>query len=285
MPEQHIIQGWSFQDILLEFYRYAPCPPEWLPKHCHEEYQFCLSLDCPGEYYYRGTHYWVPTESLSVIHPGEMHSGRDIDDRQTPATFRMMYISPAVVQMAATEVAGRETNLPFFADPIILEPSLARLFLDFHTASQGRASRLEQDSLLLELLTQFIVRQADTNLSLRATGEERESVRRVREYLQEHYAEDVTLDRLSQIADLSRYYLSRVFKAEVGISLKHYQTQVRVDRAKILLSRGISIKQVAADTGFVDQSHLTHQFKRFVQVTPGKYRLHDRKNLQDSVDG
>jgi hypothetical protein len=127
-PEQHIIKGWSFQDILLEFYRYTPCPPEWLPEHCHEEYQFCLSIDCPGEYYYRGTHYWVSDGSLSVIHPGEMHTDRDVEDRQSPATFRMMYVSPAVVKMAAAEVAGGDTNqpfFPFFAQPIVLDSGLA----------------------------------------------------------------------------------------------------------------------------------------------------------------
>jgi AraC-like DNA-binding protein len=284
MPEQHIIKGWSFQDILLEFYRYAPCPPEWLPQHCHDEYQFCLSIDCPGEYYYRGTHYWVPTESISVIHPGEMHTGRDIDDRKIPATFRIMYINPAVVQMAAAEVTERETHLPFFAEPIILEPNLSKLFLDFHRASSGTASRLQQDSLLLSLLTQFILRHGDTSSSPRSTGKERESVCRVREYLQDYYAEDVTLALLAQVACLSPYYLSRVFKAEVGVSLKHYQTQVRVDRAKMLLAGGMSIREVAAETGFVDQSHLTHQFKRLVQITPGKYRLQDRNNLQDTVD-
>ncbi len=283
-PMQHIIKGWLFEDILLEFYRYAPCPPEWLPEHCHEEYQLCLSLDCPGEYYYRGTHYWVPTGSLSVIHPGEMHTGRDIEDRQTCATFRMLYINPDAVKSVASEIAGNETNSPFFPEAIILNADLAQRFLDFHRASQGIASRLEQDSLLLSLLEQLIVNHTDTTFELRPIGREREAIRRVREYLQEHYGEDVTLNRLAQIADLSSYYLSRVFKAEVGISLKQYQAQVRIDRAKILISKGIPIQRVAADTGFVDQSHLTHHFKRFVQTTPGQYRVKNRKNLQDTPD-
>lgn len=280
---QHIVKGWSFQDILLEFYRYAPCPAEWLPKHCHDEYQFCLSIDCPGEYYYQGTYYSVPVSSLSVIHPGEMHTGRDIDDRQTPATFRMMYVSPALIEVAAADVAGRQTNLPFFTDPIILDPSLARLFLNFHRASEVMVSRLEQDSLLLTLLTQLIQRHADTTPAL-SLGRERESVSRVREYLQDYYGENVTLNRLAQIADLSPYHLSRVFLAEVGVSPHHYQTQVRIDRAKALLTRGTPIRQVAAETGFVDQSHLTRHFKRLAQVTPGKYRWQNRKNLQDTVD-
>lgn len=281
---QHTIKGWLFEDVLLEFYRYAPCPPEWLPEHCHDEYQLCLSLDCPGEYYYRGTHYWVPTGSLSVIHPGEIHTGRDIEDRQTAATFRMLYISPDAVESLASEVAGREMNAPFFPNPIILNTDLVQHYLEFHRASQGLTSRLEQDSLLRSLLARLFVNHADTTVEFRPIGREREAIRRVREYLQDHYGEDVPLNRLAEIANLSSYYLSRVFKAEVGISLKQYQAQVRIDRAKTLISKGTSLQQVASDTGFVDQSHLTHHFKRFVQTTPGQYRLLDRKNLQDTTD-
>lgn len=273
---QHTIKGWLFENILLEFYRYAPCPPEWLPEHCHEDYQFCLSLDCPGEYYYRGAHYWVPTGSLSVIHPGEMHTGRDIEDRQTSATFRMLYVSADTIKLAASEVAGRETDAPFFPEPIILNADLAQRFLDFHRASQGTA-RLEQDSLLLSLLEQLIVNHADTTFELRPTGSERQAIRRVREYLQEHYGENVTLNRLAQVAQLSRYYLSRVFHAQVGITLREYQLQIRIDRAKSLLTRGMTARHVAAETGFVDQSHLTRYFKRLVQTTPGRYRLGDQQ--------
>ncbi len=124
---QHTIKVWSFPDLLLELYRYAPGPAESLPKHCHDEYQFGLSLDFPGEYSYRGTQYSVPIGSLSVIHPGEMHSARDLDYRNTSATFRMMFASTALLQIAAAPVGGSTTSLPFFPTPIILDKNLAQL--------------------------------------------------------------------------------------------------------------------------------------------------------------
>ncbi|MFH0343791.1 MAG: AraC family ligand binding domain-containing protein [Chromatiales bacterium] len=74
---QHIVSCWRFQDVLLETYHYAPGPAGGTPKHCHEEYQFCLSLNFPGEYVYRRARHPVPVGSLSVIHPGEVHSTRD----------------------------------------------------------------------------------------------------------------------------------------------------------------------------------------------------------------
>ena len=125
---QHTVKAWSHHTMLFELYSYAPGPAEALPKHVHEAYQLCLSVDFPGEYYYRGTHYTVPTGSLSVIHPGEIHAARDLQERQRSTTFRVVYVSPALFHTAATEVAGRASSLPFFAAPIIIDVILSNFF-------------------------------------------------------------------------------------------------------------------------------------------------------------
>jgi AraC-like DNA-binding protein len=280
---QHTITVWSRQDMLFELYAYAPGPAEALPKHVHDEYQFCLSVDFPGEYYYRGTYYPVPTRSLSVIHPGEMHAARDLEYRQHSTTFRVVYATPDLLQTVATQVAERTTSLPFFATPIIVDEGLAQLFLRFHVAQEAAVSRLAWDSLLLRMLGQFIQRYADTRPAHAFRGRERQRVQRVREYLHEHYAENVSLDHLAQVASVSPYHLHRLFCQEVGLPPHQYQTQVRVAHAKTLLAQGLPISQVALATGFADQSHLTRHFKRLVQVTPGRYLVQKSKNVQDTA--
>jgi hypothetical protein len=93
--------------VVLESYRYAPGPATRDDKHSHEEYQFCLSLDFPGEYRYCGGRHPMPVGSLSVIHSGEVHSSRDPHDRETTANYRLMYVEPDTLARAASEVAGR----------------------------------------------------------------------------------------------------------------------------------------------------------------------------------
>jgi len=95
-PEPNIVRAWTFQETLLEFYRYTPQQPEKLPAHSHDKYQLCLSVNYPSEYWYRKTTRFVPIGSQSIIHPGEMHSGteRDMCNHWVPATFRMMYVIP-----------------------------------------------------------------------------------------------------------------------------------------------------------------------------------------------
>ena len=54
--------------ILVEKYVYSAGRVEPLPKHSHHEYQLGMSLDCQGEYFYRGAYHPIPIGNLSIIH-------------------------------------------------------------------------------------------------------------------------------------------------------------------------------------------------------------------------
>lgn len=267
----NFVEAWSFGGLLLERYFYAPGPAEALSKQSHGEYQFCLNLDFPGEYWYRGGRHKVPIGALSAIHPGEVHAARDTEDRRSSTNFRTMYAGPALLLEAAGEVAGSETNEPFFAGPVIPDRELAQRFLRLHLAMEEPVPRLERDWRLLDVLTTMVERHGDTRGSSRSAGTERRAVRLAREYLEDNYTENVSLEELSRLTGLSPYYLSRVFSREVGLPPHRYQVQVRVGRARALLAGGIPPRKVAPKTGFADQSHLGRHFRRIVGVPPGRY--------------
>jgi AraC-like DNA-binding protein len=279
--DRHNVKAWPFgEDVVLESYRYAPGPTAELLKHAHEEYQICLSLDFPGEYRFRGESHAVPVGSLSVIHPGEVHSARDPKDRRDRAEYRMMYASPNLIGQVAAETDGRETaSPPIFPNPVLLDGDLARRFMKLHAALEGSASRLEKDSRLLSALACFLLRHADMRPPPEPPGRERRAVKLVRGYLEDNLGENVSLEELSSLAHLSPFHLSRVFKNEVGIPPHAYQTQARVARANGLLLRGWPITRVALETGFADQSHLARHFKRLVGVAPGSY-ARNSKNVR-----
>jgi AraC-like DNA-binding protein len=275
---RHGIEAWLRGGLLLEKYRYAPGPAEELPKHSHHEYQICLSLDFPGVYGYRGASHAVPVGSLSVIHPGEVHSARDPEERLTSSSFRMMYVEPALLGEAAAEVAGRRGALPFFRDPIMEDRDLAWDFLRLHVALEGATPSLEQDTRLLSVLTQLVEHHAGIRSSP-PPGRERRAVKLAREYLEDNLGGSVSLEDLARLANLSPFHLARVFRDEVGLPPHAYQTQARLGRARSLLLRGWPAARVARETGFADQSHLTRRFKRLVGVTPGRY-AEVSKNVQ-----
>ena len=81
------VQVWQADGILLEQYAYTSGAVEPLPKHAHSEYQFGLSFDCQGKYYYRSAYHPIPMGSLSIIHSGEVHAPSDRTFQPEPAHF------------------------------------------------------------------------------------------------------------------------------------------------------------------------------------------------------
>ncbi|MEW6492616.1 MAG: AraC family transcriptional regulator [Cyanobacteriota bacterium] len=279
-PAKVSVKAWESEGILLERYFYTSGAVEPLPKHSHNEYQFGLSFDCQGEYYYRGARHQTPIGSLSIIHSGEVHAPSQRTYLPNPATFWMMHADPGWLQTAASEITTKTATLPFFPTPFLCDRKLAQLFLQFHIAVENESSNLEQDSFLLHLFTHLIANYAQNRPSLSPLRSVRPAVMRVRDFLHAHYTLNVSLEELANVAQLSRFHLCRSFRQEIGVSPHAYQTQVRIAHAKRLLARGMAIAQVASDTGFCDQSHLGGHFKRLVGVTPGNY-LSKRNNVLD----
>ncbi|WP_220201199.1 helix-turn-helix domain-containing protein [Reticulibacter mediterranei] len=103
-------------------------------------------------------------------------------------------------------------------------------------------------------------------------GWEHPTIKRAKEYLREHYAEEVPLQELADAVNMSPFHLARLFRQMVGLPPHAYQTQLRLASAKTLLAQGYSVGYVAHETGFFDQSHFTQQFRRHFLLTPGSYR-------------
>ena len=129
--------------------------------------------------------------------------------------------------------------------------------------------------------TRLIAEFSEQHISFDSFNRKPVSVKKACDYLIEHYAENVFLEQLALLAGLSPFHFSRVFSEQIGMPPHAFQTQVRVARARTLLLEGWSISEVAARTGFADQSHLTRHFKRLVGITPGRYQQNS-KNVQDT---
>lgn len=249
------------------------------PRHFHEELELLVVQGSAWKFHYRGALHTVPADILTLHQPGEVHTAHFTDE--TSYTFRALRVHPTLLQNASTEVAGREKGLPFFPTPLVTDKHLKRLVLDACIALEDRStSILEQESRVLNTLAQLLIRYAENSPPLQPLGWERQPVKRVQDYLEDNYAENVSLEQLASIACLSPFHLSRVFRKEVGLPPHAYQIQVRVNRAKTLLSRGWSIGRVALEIGFASQSHFGLHFKQRVGVTPGQY-VQQSKNLID----
>lgn len=245
-------------------------------RHMHEDFPIGVIERGALAFAYRGEYVVAPVGSINLANPGEPHTGQSAGEEGW--TYRMFYVDLGLLRYVASEIVGRSRDIPFFQPGVLDDPKLAYQIHSLHTSLEyDDVTPLEQESRLFNLLTQVIVRHADDHPVLRPTGQEHQAVTRAREYIDAHYAENVTLDDLARVAYLSPYHLSRVFTEHVGLPPHAYLTQVRIHHAKHLLACDWPITEVAFEVGLVDQSHLNRRFKRIVGMTPGQYR----KNVQD----
>ena len=106
------------------------------------------------------------------------------------------------------------------------------------------------------------------------SGLSRERLSRVIDYIESHLDRDLSVAELSGVACLSPYHLGKMFKRSTGQSLHQYVTARRVRRAKsLLLSRRLTLLEIALSAGFHDQSQFTTVFKRHMGITPGAFRF------------
>jgi AraC-like DNA-binding protein len=99
------------------------------------------------------------------------------------------------------------------------------------------------------------------------------AMRRVREYIEEHLEENISIQALANIASLSMYHFARAFKQSGGMTPHEYLIQRRVQRTKDLLAEtDLPLSEIALASGFSDQSHCARRFREHVGMTPSSYR-------------
>src|SRR5262249_44884316 len=99
------------------------------------------------------------------------------------------------------------------------------------------------------------------------------ALRRVRDYIEDHVTENISLETLAEVADLSRCHFARAFKQSVGTAPHAYLMQRRLERAeRLLVETDAPLCQVALDSGFGDQSTFSRYFRRNFGVTPRSFR-------------
>jgi AraC family transcriptional regulator len=117
-------------------------------------------------------------------------------------------------------------------------------------------------------------RAAGTHAS-RAHGLSAAQVQRVREYVEEHLDEPLSIERLARIAAMSASHLKCQFKRATGFPVHEYVIRQRVERARLLLmGSDLPISQIALETGFSHQSHMARAIRRVLGVRPKLLRSH-----------
>ena len=104
----------------------------------------------------------------------------------------------------------------------------------------------------------------------------------VMNYLNHHFAEDISVNSIAAALFLNRDYISHVFKDETGYSVMAYVISLRINRAKLLLAEtDRSITDIAMECGYTDFTYFSKQFKKHTNMSPSKFRKDASQKKKD----
>lgn len=107
---------------------------------------------------------------------------------------------------------------------------------------------------------------------------------RVRQYLDAHYSENLTLRMVADRLHMNEYYLAHIFSGEFGTPPMQYVIKRRIGEAQdLLIHETLPIAEVAERLGYTSVCHFNTMFKKYVGVSPGQYRRSFRKEEEKTA--
>lgn len=166
----------------------------------------------------------------------------------------------------------------------IIDPLLQQIGLSIaeELESGGSTGRLLIDSLGVALAARMLQRysrQSDSNFTgsyydtETSKGLDHVRLNRVLDFINDRLCENISLEKLAEVACLSMYHFSRAFKMSTGSAPYQYISNLRISRCRSLLDDpSRTIEDIALCAGFSSGANFARTFKKFVGLSPSQYR-------------
>lgn len=187
-----------------------------------------------------------------------------------------LYISQEQFALAAVNLLDREPReLELREGTFLDDAQQAQRFrrlsaLDWFEPGE----RLLSSSLAHGLISHALLNQVGRREGLRLTGGLAPlQRRRLREFIDSHLDQPLTLGQLAGLCALSEYHFARMFQLSFGLPPHRYVLAQRLRRAQQLLQHSaLPLGEVALACGFASASHFSNRFRQALGATPGQYR-------------
>ena len=249
----------------------TPDPVTW-----HEQIEILLILEgnliCECDF----VHYLCRPGDIMIINPCEAHAVFPFEE---PARFHCLMIDPRLC-------GGRDDiHIRKYLDPYTerkirfnnnlhiedrIRSIIEELIAEYNTQEKGYELSVKGNLLrLLSLLFRYEIREVDVPQK----KSNYDSIAPALTYIAEHYTGDISLGDLSDRCCMNRSYFCRQFHELTGKTAIAYVNEYRLAKAKaLLLTTQDSISEIAAATGFADNSYFTRKFKELYGISPSAMR-------------
>lgn len=240
--------------------------------HTHHFTELLFVVNGEGSFSFNQQHSPLRPGDLVIIPPYTEHTERSSKD--CPLEYYVLGID-GISFLSQKDQECAQVFCNFEHDSSIHE-LFRQMLYEIRTAQYGSQTICQH---LLEILILKIIRaQQLIPVSINSIRMTKECAQ-IKEYLDSNYAEHITLDTLTSLTHMNKYYMVHSFTKYAGLSPIQYLNQIRLKRAQYLLeTTNYSISDIASSTGFSSQSYFTQIFRKNFQMTPVKYRQEHTSN-------
>jgi AraC family transcriptional regulator len=211
-----------------------------------------------------------------------VHGGIDIIPDQTPSRWEIFDNNDTALLLGFPKHLLRAAAKECGVDDIRMEISNRFQIRDVQLESLGWAikneldlgcpsGRLYLDGLSLAVASRVVTQHsslANRKMGVRE-GLSDGRLRQVLSFIEEHLADDLSLERIADVAGISATHLKVVFRGSMGLPVHRYVIHRRVERAKtLLMETDSSVAEIALAAGFSHQSHMARHMRRILGVAP-----------------
>ncbi|WPC39496.1 AraC family transcriptional regulator [Clostridium sp. JS66] len=253
-------------DLNIEAYNFKGIKQKF-PNHFHEYYVIGFIESGRRQLFCKNKEYVIERGDLVLFNPGDNHTCQQIDGGTLD--YRCMNIKTEVMKKVAFEITGKD-YVPYFKENAVFNSDIVSSLKELYLMIMNEERDFKKEEIFLFIIEQLITEYADA-VTVDTLKEANSEIKTICDFLEENYMESITLNKLSELTGLNKYYLLRSFTKQKGITPYGYLESIRISKAKKLLEQGIAPIDAAIQTGFTDQSHFTNFFKKFIGLTPKQY--------------
>lgn len=248
--------------------------------HSHDHLELAFVLAGAGRYHIEGEIYDVKEGDLLILNPGVKHQALLGENGETATTEFFVGFSDIQLPDYPYNFLPVPNGGHIIHTTGEFKQKITRLCASMEAENmvckEGRYFMLK--SYLMQMILLVIREQCSTISS--SGGYSFESVNkkyvvdRIVTYFEDHYSDKISLDQIAENMYLSPFYISKIFKSEIGDTPIRHLINIRLEKARELLESGSagSIQEIAAMVGYDDAYHFSKLFKKRYGISPSQAR-------------